>query len=110
MANKKGAPKRRPRAAAAASVRFPDVELGAGGGVDVVRDALARLLPLLAPALIERISKPSPAAPAAEGRLIRIETQLGYLSNGHHALDNRTKALAAEVEELRQRLAAVERH
>lgn len=109
MTKKKGALKRRPRAAAAASVRQPDVELG-GGSVDVVRDALARLLPLLAPALIERISKAPVAAPAAEGRLIRIETQLGYLSNGHHVLDNRAKALAAEVEELRQRLAAVERH
>lgn len=106
MAKSKGASKR------ARSRRAPadHVELGAGP-IDVVGPLLQVLGPRLADALVARLSAP-PAAPAPEanGRLIRIETQLGYLSNGHHALDNRTKALAAEVEELRQRLAAVERH
>jgi hypothetical protein len=103
---KKGAPARARR------VRVQD-ETELGGPGDVISALIDRLSPVLLPLLAERLARPA-AAPASahdvNGRLIRMETQVGYLSNGQHGLDNRTKALAAEVEELRQRLAAVERH
>ncbi len=99
MAKSKGAPKRaRSTSRSLYSLPPEPVELGAGGSAvdDVIAGLLRQLAPIVVGAVGSRIAKgPAPAADF-EGRLLRMETQVGYLSTTVRALADRIVVLESE--------------
>jgi hypothetical protein len=99
MAKSKGAPQRaRSTSRKLYSLPPEEHELGAGNVVDdVLGNVLRAFGPRIADAIVAKLSAPRPA-PAAdlEGRLLRMETQVGYLSTTVRALADRIVVLESE--------------
>ena len=97
MGKSKGAPKRA-RSRRVHTIDPETVELGAGGSAvdDVIAGLLRQLAPIVVGAVGSRIAKgPAPAADF-EGRLLRMETQVGYLSTTLRAAVDRIVVLESE--------------
>lgn len=98
MAKSKGAPKRARKTSTLYSLPPEgEHELGAGNVVDdVIGGLLRQMVPLLLPKLIERIGAPKATPADHEGRILRMETQVGYLSTTLRAAVDRIAVLEAE--------------